>query len=171
MRSSLRRSVPIAGAVLLGSALLAPASFAGQAKDDGEKRAGRASSRADGAERGVEGIARVLRLNEDQKTEWRRVSREHQAEIRPLLREMRDLSAKMDEEATREAPDPAVIGQLELDRRDVFGRLRTARSEMDEDLVRLLDRDQRIRWETLRDRDRTGRSGAFDRRGFGPRRN
>ncbi len=167
MKSSLNRSILIARTVLLGLTLAAVAAFAGA--QEGDKAGAKRSGRSGAAEFDVDRMARVLQLTEDQKAEWRRVSEDHRAQVRPLLREMRELSQRLEEEANGAAPDPAVVGQLELDRRGVAQRLTAAQGAVEKDLVRLLDREQKIRWDALRENDRSGRRGPFGRRGRGPR--
>lgn len=168
MKSSLNRFFLVAGTALLGALLAAPTVFAGSPEGEGEKQS-RRGDRAAVADREVDRMARVLQLNEDQKAEWRRLSEEQGAQTRPLFRQMRDITERLEEEASGEAPDPTVVGQLELDRRDVARKLGASRRAAEEDLVRLLDREQRIRWEAVRDNDRAGRRGRFDRGGRGPR--
>jgi len=114
-------------------------------------------------------MARVLQLTEDQKEQWRRLREEHEASVGPLMRQMRDITERLESEANLENPDPTVVGQLELDRRAVARQLRTSRIQVDEDLKRLLDRDQTIRWEALRENGRGGFRGRFGPGSRGPR--
>ena len=82
---------------------------------------------------------------------------------------MRDITERLETEANLENPDPTVVGQLELDRRSIGRQLRTSRAQVDEDLARLLDRDQAIRWEALQENGRGGFRGPFGSGGRGPR--
>lgn len=167
MKSLLNRSILITRTLLPGLLLVATAAFAGA--QEGDDRHSKRGTRGDFAEREAERMARVLQLTDDQKAEWRRLREEHDASVRPLLRQMRDITERLETEANLENPDPTAVGQLELDRRSVAGQLRAPRIRVDEDLARLLDRDQTIRWEALRNNGRGGPGGAFGSRGRGPR--
>lgn len=167
MKTSLNRSIRIARTLLPALLVVAATGFA--AAEEGEGRQSRRGARGDFAERDAERMARVLQLTEDQKEQWRRLREEHEASVGPLMRQMRDITDRLESEADLENPDPAVVGQLELDRRAVAGKLRTSRIQVDEDLKRLLDRDQTIRWEALRENGRGGFRGPFGPGGRGPR--
>ena len=169
MRTTLNRSIRIARVLLPGLLLVATAAFAAAGAEEGDDRRSKRGARGDFAEREAERMARVLQLSEDQKAEWRRVREEQEASIRPLMRQMRDLSERLETEANLDSPDPAVVGQLELDRRNVGRQLRTLRAEAHEELTRLLDRDQTIRWEALQENGRGGPRGPFGPGGRGPR--
>ena len=164
MNCPLNRLTRFVRALLLGLLLAGSASFLG-AQEEGAKR----GARGDFAERDAERMARVLQLTEDQKEDWRRLREEHEAGVRPLLRQMRDITERLQTEANLENPDPAVVGQLELDRRAVARQLRESRVQAHEDATRLLDRDQRIRWEALQENGRGGFRGLFGPGGRGPR--
>ncbi|MDE2979052.1 MAG: Spy/CpxP family protein refolding chaperone [Acidobacteriota bacterium] len=167
MKTSLNRSIRIARTLL--PALLVVAATAFAAVEEGEDRQSRRGARGDFAERDAERMARVLQLTEDQKEQWRRLREEHEASVGPLMRQMRDITERLESEANLENPDPTVVGQLELDRRAVARQLRTSRIQVDEDLKRLLDRDQTIRWEALRENGRGGFRGRFGPGSRGPR--
>ncbi|MYB19611.1 MAG: periplasmic heavy metal sensor [Holophagales bacterium] len=167
MKTTLNRSIRIARTLLPALLVLAATGFA--AVEEGEDRQSRRGARADFAERDAERMARVLQLTEDQKEQWRRLREEHEAKVGPLMRQMRDITERLESEANLENPDPTVVGQLELDRRAVARQLRTARVEAHEDATRLLDRDQRIRWEALQENGRGGFRGLFGPGGRGPR--
>ncbi len=166
-KSLLNRSILVARTVLPGLLLVATAAFA--AAEEGEGRQSKRGMRGDFAERDAERMARVLQLAEDQREEWRRVREQHEENVRPLLSQMRDISERLETEANLENPDPTVVGQLELDRRNIGRQLRASRTQVDEDLARLLDRDQTIRWEALRENGRRGSRGSFGPGGRGPR--
>ena len=161
-------SILITRTLLPGLLLVATAAFAGAQEGDDGPRSKR-GARGNFAERDAERMARVLQLTDDQKAEWRRLGEEHDASVRPLLRQMRDITERLETEASLENPDPTVVGQSELDRRSVAGQLRASRIRVDEDLARLLDGDQTIRWEALRNNSRGGPGGAVGPRGRGPR--
>ena len=165
--SLLNRSILVARTLLPGLLLVATAAFA--AAEEGEGRQSKRGARANSAERDGERMARVLQLTEDQKSEWLRLREQHDATVRPLMRQMRDITERLETEANLENPDPTAVGQLELDRRSAARQLRTSRAQVDEDLARLLDRDQTIRWEALRDNGRGGPGGASGPRGRGSR--
>lgn len=167
MNCPLNRLTRFVRALLLGLLVAASASFLGAQEGD-EPRAKR-GVHGDFAERDAERMARVLQLTEDQKEEWRRLREEHEASVRPLMRQMRDITERLETEANLENPDPAVVGQLELDRRAVARQLRDSRLQAHEDATRLLDRDQRIRWEALEENGRGGFRGLFGPGGRGPR--
>ncbi len=145
-------------AALMAAVLLS----AGPAAAQGGERRGQ---NADSAERQMGRMARVLQLTDDQQEEWRTVHEQHGATIRGLMTEVRDLRQRLDEEAESAAPDATTVGQLELDRRAVGKRLAAAREALSEDLEALLDHDQRIRWETMRESGPGRRGGP---RGRGP---
>ena len=168
MKTALNRSILIARTLLPGLLLVATAAFAGAEEGDDGPRSKR-GARGDFAEREAERMSRVLQLTDDQKAEWRRLREEHDASVRPLLRQMRDTTERLEAEANLENPDPTAVGQLELDRRAIARQLRAPRVQMNEDLGRLLDRDQTIRWEALRDNGRGGPGGASGPRGRGSR--
>lgn len=168
MKTSLNRSIRIARTLL--PALLVVAATAFAAAQESDSSHSKRSTRGKFAERDAERMARVLQLTEDQKEEWRRLREEHEASVRPLLRQMRDITERLESEADLEDPDPAVVGQLELDRRAVARQLRDSRVQAHEDATRLLDRDQRIRWEALEENGRGGFRGLFGPGGRGPRR-
>ncbi len=167
MKTSLNRSIRIARTLIPGLLLAAGAMVA--AADDGDDRGSRRGARGDFAERDAERMARALQLTESQQEEWRRLREEHDASVRPLMRQMRDTTERLEAEANLENPDPTIVGQLELDRRSIVRQLRESRTQVDEDLARLLDRDQTIRWEALRENGRGGFRGPFGPGGRGPR--
>ena len=167
MQTSLNRSIRIARTLL--PALLVVAATAFAAVEEGKDRQSRRGARGDFAERDAERMARVLQLTEDQQEEWRRLREEHEASVRPLMRQMRDVTERLETEANLENPDPAIVGQLELDRRALSRQLRDSRVQAHEDATRLLDRDQRIRWEALQENGRGGFRGLFGPGGRGPR--
>lgn len=167
MKTALKRSLRIAGTLLPALFVVAAAGFA--AAEEGEGRQSKRGARGGFAERDADRMSRVLQLTEDQKEEWRRLREEHEASMRPLLRQMRDITERLETEANLENPNPTVVGQLELDRRAVAGQLRDSRVQAHEDATRLLDRDQRIRWEALQENGRGGFPGLFGPGGRGPR--
>ena len=167
MKTSFDRSIRIARTLL--PALLVVAATGLAAVEEGEGRQPKRGVRANLADRDAERMARVLQLTEDQKEQWRRLRDEQQASVGPLMRQMRDITERLESEANIENPDPAVVGQLEIDRRAVARRLRTSRIQVAKDLKRLLDRDQTIRWEALRENGRGGFRGPVDPGGRGPR--
>ena len=161
-KSLLNRSILVARTLLPGLLLVATAAFA--AAEEGEGRQSKRGVRGE-----AERMARVLQLTEDQREEWRRVREQHEATVRPLVGQMRDITERLETEANLENPDPTVVGQLELDRRNIGRQLRASRTQVDEDLTRLLDRDQTIRWEALRENGRGGSRGPLGPGGRGPR--
>ncbi len=163
MRNTLNR-VPAALAALFAGFLLAAAPMAAQ---DEERR----GKRGDFAGRQMERVARVLQLTDDQQAQWRAAHEQHGATIRGLMTEMRDLHQRLNDEAESAAPDATAVGQLELDRRAAGKRIEAARQALNEDLEALLDHDQRIRWETMRESGPGGRGGPAGRgpRGRNPR--
>lgn len=167
MKTSLNRSIRIARALLPALLVVGATAFAAATEDDGPRS--KRGARGDLAERDAERMARVLQLSEDQREEWRRVREQHEANVRPLIGQMRDITERLEAEANLENPDPTVVGQLELDRRSIGRQLRTSRAQVDEDLARLLDRDQAIRWEALQENGRGGFRGPFGSAGRGPR--
>lgn len=167
MQTSLNRSIRIARTLLPALLVVAAAAFA--AAEEGEGRESRRGVRGDLAEREAERMARVLQLTEDQKAEWLRLREQHEASVRPLIRQMRDVAQRLETEANLENPDPTVVGQLELDRRAIARKLTASRTQLDQDLTRLLDREQTIRWEALRENGRGGFRGRFGPGGRGPR--
>lgn len=167
MKTTLNRSIRIARTLLPALLVVAATGFA--AVEEGEDRQSRRGARGDSAERDAERMARVLQLTEDQQEEWRRLREEHEASVRPLMRQMRDITERLETAANLENPDPAVVGQLELDRRALSRQLRDSRVQAHEDATRLLDRDQRIRWEALQENGRGGFRGLFGPGGRGPR--
>ncbi|MCY3963464.1 MAG: Spy/CpxP family protein refolding chaperone [Acidobacteria bacterium] len=167
MKTTLNRSIRIARILLPALIVAAATGFA--AAEEGEGRQSKRSARGDFAERDAERMARVLQLTEDQQEEWRRLREEHEASVRPLMRQMRDITERLETEANLKNPDPALVGQLELDRRAVARQLRDSRVQVHEDATRLLDRDQRIRWEALQENGRGGFRGLFGPGGRGPR--
>ena len=167
MKTSLNRSIRIARILL--PALLVVAATALAAAQEGDGPHSKRGARGDFAEREAERMARVLQLTEDQMEEWRRLREEHEASVRPLMRQMRDITERLETQANVENPDPTVVGQLELDRRAVARQLRDARVQAHEDATRLLDHDQRIRWEALQENGRGGFRGFFGPGGRGPR--
>ncbi len=166
MKTTLNRSIRIAR-VLLPALLVGAAAFAAAREDDGPRS--RRGARGDFAERDAERVARVLQLTEDQREEWRRVREQHEANVRLLASRMRDITRRLETEANLENPDPTIVGKLELDRRRIGRQLRESRTRVDEDLARLLNRDQRIRWEALQEKGRGGFRGLFGAGGRGPR--
>ena len=167
MKTSLNRSIRIARTLL--PALLVVAATAFAAAEEGEGARSKRGARGDFAERDAERMARALQLTESQQEEWRRLREEHDASVRPLMRQMRDTTERLEAEANLDNPDPTIVGQLELDRRGIVRQLRESRVQVDEDLARLLDRDQTIRWEALRENGRGGFLGPFGPGGRGPR--
>ena len=167
MKTSLNRSIRIARTLL--PALLVVAATAFAAAEEGEGAGSKRGARGDFAERDAQRMARALQLTESQQEEWRRLREEHEASVRPLMRQMRDLTERLETEANLQNPDPTIVGQLELDRRGIVRQLRESRVQVDEDLARLLDRDQTIRWEALRENGRGGFRGPFGPGGRGPR--
>lgn len=167
MKTTLNRSIRIARVLLPALLVVGATAFAAGQEDDGPRS--KRGARGDFAERDAERMARVLQLTEDQQEEWRRVREQHEASVRPLLSQMRDITERLETEANLENPDPTVVGQLELDRRSIGRQLRTSRAQVDEDLARLLDRDQAIRWEALQENGRGGSRGPFGSGGRGPR--
>ena len=167
MKTSLNRSIRVARVLLPALLLVAATAFAAAQEGDGPHS--KRGARGDFAERETERMARVLQLTEDQMEEWRRLRGEHEASVRPLMRQMRDITERLETEANLENPDPAVVGQLELDRRAVARQLKESRVQAHEDATRLLDRDQRIRWEALQENGRGGFRGLFGPGGRGPR--
>ena len=173
MNCPLNRLTRFVRALLLGLMITAPVAVF--AAEEGDKPRAKRGMHGDFAEREAERMARVLQLTEDQKAEWRRLREAHEESVRPLMRRMRDITERLETEADLENPDPAVVGQLELDRRTVGRQLRTARTEAHEAMTRLLDRDQAIRWEALIENGRGGPrgpfgpGGPFGRDGRGPR--
>ena len=167
MKKTLNRSMTIVRTLLPGLLIVAAAAAAGAQEGDGPR-----SQRGVGGdfpERQAERMARVLQLTEDQKSEWRRLHEEHGANVRALIREMRDVADRLEAEAELEDPDPTVVGQLELDRRQVARQVKASRDQLNEELMRLLDHDQTIRWEALRENERNGRRGPFGPGARGPR--
>ena len=167
MKTSLNRSIRIARVLLPALFVLGATAFAAAQEDDGPRS--KRGARGDFAERDAERMARVLQLTEDQREEWRRVREQHEANVRPLIGQMRDITERLEAEANLESPDPTIVGQLELDRRSIGRQLRTSRAQVGEDLARLLDRDQAIRWEALQENGRGGFRGPFGSGGRGPR--
>lgn len=167
MKTSLNRSIRIARILLPALLVVAATAFAAAQEGDGPHS--KRGARGDFAEREAERMARVLQLTEDQMEEWRRLREEHEASVRPLMRQMRDVTERLETEANLQNPDPTIVGQLELDRRGIVRQLRESRVQVDEDLARLLDRDQTIRWEALRENGRGGFRGPFGPGGRGPR--
>lgn len=166
MKTSLNRSIRIARTLL--PALLVVAATAFAAAEEGEGAGSKRGARGV-AERDAERMARALQLTESQQQEWRRLREEHEASVRSLMRQMRDTTERLETEADLDNPDPTIVGQLELDRRSIVRQLRESRTQVDEDLARLLDRDQTIRWEALRENGRGGFRGPFGPGGRGPR--
>lgn len=167
MKTSLNRSIRIARTLLPALFVVAATAFAAAQEGDGPHS--KRGARGDFAEREAERMARVLQLTEDQMEEWRRLREEHEASVRPLMRQMRDITERLETEANLDNPDPAVVGQLELDRRAVARQLQESRVQAHEDATRLLDHDQRIRWEALQENGRGGFRGLFGPGGRGPR--
>lgn len=161
MKKTLNRSMTIVRTLLPGLLLAATAAVAGAQEGDGLRS--ERGVRGELPERQAQRMARVLQLTEDQKSDWRRLHEEHGANVRTLIRDMRNVADRLDAEAELEDPDPAVVGQLELDRRQIARQVKASRDQLDEDLTRLLDHDQMIRWEALRENERNGR-----RRPLGP---
>lgn len=167
MKITLNRSIRIARVMLPALLVAGATAFAAAQEDDGPRS--KRGDRGDFAEREAERMARVLQLTEDQREEWRRVREQHEATVRPLVGQMRDISERLETEANLPDPDPTVVGQLELDRRSIGRQLRESRAQVGEDLARLLDRDQAIRWEALQENGRGGFRGPFGSGGRGPR--
>ena len=167
MKTTLNRSIRIARILLPALLVVAATAFAAAQEGDGPHS--KRGARGDFAEREAERMARVLQLTEDQMEEWRRLREEHEASVRPLMRQMRDVTERLETEANLQNPDPAVVGQLELDRRAVARQLKESRVQAHEDATRLLDRDQRIRWEALQENGRGGLRGLSGPGGRGPR--
>ncbi len=152
MKTSLNRSIRIARILLPALLVVAATAFAAAQEGDGPHS--KRGARGDFAARDAERMARALQLTESQQEEWRRLREEHEASVRPLMRQMRDVTERLETEANLQNPDPTIVGQLELDRRGIVRQLRESRVQVDEDLARLLDRDQTIRWEALRENGR-----------------
>ena len=167
MKTTLRRSMSIARILVPGLLLVAGTVVAAAQEDEG--RVSKRGARGDFAERDAERMARALQLTESQQEEWRRLREEHEASVRPLIGQMRDVTERLETEANHQNPDPTIVGQLELDRRSIARQLRESRVQVDEDLARLLDRDQTIRWEALREGGRGGFRGGSGSGGRGPR--
>ncbi len=126
--------------------------------------------RADLGQRHAERLARALQLTDAQQEEWQRLQQEHRTAVRALMADMRNLTQRLDRAASVEDPDPATVGQLELDRRAIGEKMRDLRAHLDEAQFNLLDHDQKIRWEAVKENLRRGPRQRSDRGRGGPRR-
>ncbi len=108
----------------------------------------------------------ILDLSEDQQEAWNEIHEAHRAVTEPLRERM-----QANREATREAlessNDATAIGELQLQGRALREEMKSAHEALQTDLTALLDDEQRIKFETLRE-GRGGRRGKHGRRG-GPR--
>ncbi|MCP4900297.1 MAG: periplasmic heavy metal sensor [bacterium] len=87
-------------------------------------------------------VVRFLQLTEEQAAEWRNIYEIHREEEQPIQWDIAEIQAQLDELFELEDPDPAEVGALVLQRRDLGETLLEIHLIYHEDFVALLDEDQ-----------------------------
>lgn len=125
-----------------------------------------------GIEERLDRLADLLDLDQSQRAAFEQLRAEHRLAARPKLERMRALHEELDALLDGGSNDAAAVGGKMLAIRQLRDELRAEREAGEAELVKLLDAEQRIAFETLKEARETmrgpGRGPGFGH-GFGPR--
>ena len=113
-------------------------------------------------------IAHALDLSEEQREEWRAVVAAQRESLRPLFEEMEIIQMKLDELLEIDDPDPADVGLLVIDLRQLRGDVADSRELLEAQLADLLTAEQLAKWDELGEEGQPRGLGGPG--GHGPRR-
>jgi Spy/CpxP family protein refolding chaperone len=145
------------GILILGAALTAGVALAAGHDKDGDRSARRA-----------EWLATELDLTEDQQASWQAMREQHRAEMQPLREEGKALHEKLRAAMKAEHPDPQAVGEATIALKQHRQTVEAARKAFHEKLSAQLTPEQKAKFDSLSERQRTRHRGPEGSRGRGP---
>ena len=94
-------------------------------------------------------VSRYLQLDEDQREAWKNLLAELREQVAPLREQLQSVRQELRDELGAPDPDPATVGTLMLEARDLEQQIRAAREEYRQDFSNLLDAEQNRKLEAI----------------------
>jgi len=102
-------------------------------------------------------VVRFLELSPEQAADWDELYADHKLAEEPLQESLQELEAELEELFGQTDPDPAAVGELVLERRELAQELAEVHRTYHESVLVLLDEDQEQRLLLVAQADRVQR--------------
>jgi Spy/CpxP family protein refolding chaperone len=152
MNTKVRNITTLAGAVLLGGALMAAAQDTRPA-------------RSRGGHGPHQRLVQILGLSEEQQATWKSLSEQHRTDMQPLREEGKTLRHELKAATDATKPDPTKVGQATLALKQHREKVRASREAFVAQLDGVLTPEQKTKFEALRAARRGGPGGRGGFRG------